>query len=286
MWGNTGIRAAILAALGFCLCATSCPASPDRIASINLCTDELLLALADPDQIAALSPYAVDPTLSSSAKQAKAFRHDASSAETVVAINPALVLGGRFGTRDTHDLLDRLGYRLVEFDVAETIADSIDQIREVASLVGHPERGEAIVAEINAALERAKTPISPQGEPTAAVYERRGYVSGGHTLTSELLSLVGITDIGRTLTGAGGGFVPLERIVSLHPDFLVVTAPSLNAEDQGSALLSHPALAELYPPEKRIVLPETLTVCGGPSLAAAIDWLSAEARRVAGATLP
>src|SRR5262249_40951345 len=58
------------------------------------------------------------------------------------------------------------------------------------------------------------------------------------------------------------------------------------AEDQGSALLSHPVLAELYPPEKRIVLPDRLTVCGGPTLPAAFDWLGAEGKRGAGLRLP
>ena len=54
------------------------------------------------------------------------------------------------------------------------------------------------------------------------------------------------------------------------------TAPG----DQGEALLAHPALAALYPPDRRILLPERLTVCGGPSLPEAIDWLASEARRV------
>jgi len=35
-----------------------------RIASINLCTDQLLMTLADPPQILGLSPYARDPARS------------------------------------------------------------------------------------------------------------------------------------------------------------------------------------------------------------------------------
>jgi iron complex transport system substrate-binding protein len=36
-------------------------AEPQRFASINLCTDQLLVTLADPDQILGLSPYARIP---------------------------------------------------------------------------------------------------------------------------------------------------------------------------------------------------------------------------------
>ena len=52
------------------------------------------------------------------------------------------------------------------------------------------------------------------------------------------------------------------------------------AEDDGSAFLLHPALERFYPPEKRIVIPEQLTVCGGAMLADALDVLVAELKRV------
>ena len=261
-------------------------AAPSRIVSINLCTDELLLALADPGQIAALSPYATDARLTVFAGKAEAVRHDAGEAETVIGLKPDLIVGGRFSKRAMRDVLKRVGYPIVEFNVATSIADSIAQIREVATLVGHPERGEALVAEIVAAEARARTAAVRRDKPTVAFYQRRGYVTGGRTLTGELIGLVGLGNIGTELAGETGGIVPLERIVAARPAFLIVDSPFIKAEDQGSALLAHPALAQLYPAAWRIVLPERLTVCGGPSLPAAIDWLSAEADRALGAARP
>ena len=35
--------------------------APRRVVSFNVCADQLVLALAEPDQIAALSPNAADP---------------------------------------------------------------------------------------------------------------------------------------------------------------------------------------------------------------------------------
>ena len=82
--------------------------------------------------------------------------------------------------------------------------------------------------------------------------------------------------IGRKL----GGFVTLEQIVANKPDLLLVASDRDAAEDQGQAFLVHPALEKLYPPEKRIVVPERLTVCGGPMLPDALDRLTAEIERV------
>lgn len=257
-------------------------AAPARIVSINLCADELLLALADPAQIIALSPYAIDPKLSYLASEAAAFRHDAGEAETVVELDPDLVLAGRFTKLATRNMLSSLGYQVVIVEAARSVDQSIAQIREIASVVGHPQRGESLVGQIEAARDRARRATTDlDRQPTAAVYQRRGYVTGAETLTADLLSTVGIANAGGSLAGRTGGFVPLERLVEVRPDYLVVASPTPDAEDQGSALLAHPALARLYPAERRIVLPENLTICAGPSLPAALDRLAAEAARIA-----
>lgn len=261
--------------------ASSQAGPPSNIVSINLCADELLIALADPDQIAALSPYATDPDLSFMAKEAAKFRHDAAAAETVVDIGPDLVLAGRFTKLATRNMLTRLGYTVVPLDAARSIDQSISQIRQVAGLVGHSDRGEALVDEIKAARQRALEAASRlAASPTAAGYQRRGYITGAETLIGELLSIVGLAHEGGTLAGQTGKFVPLERLVHIRPDYLVVASPDKRPEDQGTALLAHPALTTLYPPDRRIVLPDVLTVCAGPSLPAALDWLTAEVVRI------
>ncbi|MCX5521061.1 ABC transporter substrate-binding protein [Kaistia defluvii] len=257
--------------------------APKRIVSINACADQLLLALADPAQIAALSLYATDPAYSYLAEQAKAFPHDAGAAETVIQRDPDLVLAGRFTKRETRSMLKRLGFKVVELDTVKSIDDSIAQIRDVAALLGHPERGNTLIARIEAARAKATAGV-PAGShpPTVAVYQRRGYVTGQNTLTGELLRLAGFADMGGQLAGKTGGFVPLERIVTDRPDMLVVADAQTVAADQGSALLAHPALRELYPPERRIALPGRLTICAGPSLPEAIETLAAERAKLGG----
>jgi iron complex transport system substrate-binding protein len=273
-----------VAALAFAalpvIAAPAAAEAPHRIVSLNVCADELLLALADRDQLAALSIYAADRTMSFLATDADAIRHDTASAEQVVALRPDLVFAGTFTKRATREILTRLGYTLTLLAPARTVDQSIQQIRQVAALVGHPERGETLIAAIDAARTRAKAVVAG-ARLTAAAYQRRGYVTGSGTLTADLLTTVGLIDAGGKLARGSGGFVPLERLVADPPDILVVGSVDPRAEDQGSALLAHPALVHDFPAGKRIVLPDRLTVCGGPSLPAAFDWLAAEAKRVA-----
>ena len=77
-----------------------------------------------------------------------------------------------------------------------------------------------------------------------------------------------------------GGFASLEAIVNLKPDFILVSEAGDRAEDDGRAFLLHPALERFYPPSKRIVIPDRLTVCGGVMLVDALDVLIAELARV------
>jgi iron complex transport system substrate-binding protein len=279
---KTTLTVALAAGVLACAPFAQSAEAPRRIVSLNVCADELLLALADPDQIAALSIYAADRTMSFLAADADAIRHDTASAEQVVALQPDIVFGGTLTKRATREILTRLGYQLTLLAPARTVDQSIQQIRQVATLVGHRERGEALVASIDAARARAKAVVAG-AKLTAAAYQRRGYVTGSGTLTADLLATVGLIDAGGALTGGSGGFVPLERLVARPPDVLVVGSADPRAEDQGSALLSHPALVRDFPPDKRIVLPDRLTVCGGPSLPTAFDWLASQARRVAAA---
>ena len=60
----------------------------------------------------------------------------------------------------------------------------------------------------------------------------------------------------------------------LKADIVFVKDPPSAPNDQGALYFMHPAMAALYPPERRIALPTRLTMCGGPALVAAFDYLA------------
>ena len=120
---------------------------PRRIVSFNLCSDQLLLALADPAQIAGLSPYAVNPLLSVMTEQAAGFPRLDWDAESIVNLAPDLVLVGP-SRRPTHAMLGAMGIRVVEVDLVSNLADAQRQAREIGALIGHAERGEALAHDL------------------------------------------------------------------------------------------------------------------------------------------
>jgi iron complex transport system substrate-binding protein len=263
-----------LAAAAALACWAPCAVSaPLRIASINMCADQLLLTLADPDQIAGLGPFARDKTLSWLAEEASRYPRLSGEAEDLIALNPDLVLAGKYGKKATRDLLQTHGVKIAEFDSPRSIEDVKAQVSRVGEIVGHPKRAAALVAEIDAAAARARA-AAANGRVRVLAVSRRGWVAGSNGLLSSLLATVGLANSASELGLKSGGFVTLETIIETAPDLLLVAESSPRANDQGKAMLLHPALDHRYPPARRIVIPEALTICGGPMLPAALDRLS------------
>lgn len=245
---------------------------PQRIASFNVCADQLAVALADPAQIVGLSPYASDPAISVIADQARAYPRLALQAEAMVPLKPDLILVGTWDRPLTQRMLHSLGLRVVRVDVVSDIAAAIAQIRDVAGLLGHPERGEALIAQIEAARKRLAAAPRPKSS-TAMLIGNSGYTVGPESLAGALMREAGLMPPAGA-PGGYGGYVPLEQLIMLRPDFLVMATIIETPDGQGTLYLTHPALRALYPREKRIVLPSRFTLCAGPSLVAAFDYLT------------
>ena len=110
---------------------------------------------------------------------------------------------------------------------------------------------------------------------------RRGWVSGKGGLVDSLLEAGGLSNAAVEAGRRVSGYATLEAIVAAKPDLLLLQDRYATTPDQGAALLVHPALQQLFPPGKRLYVPERLTVCAGPMLADALDALGSEILRVA-----
>ena len=254
-------------------------ASLPRIASMNVCTDQLLLTLADPGQILGLSRYSRDAWQSFAANDARRYPMLSGGAEDILVLRPDVVVASLFDKRSTRELLKEKGLHLAEFAVPRNLDEVRDQIRQMGEITGHADRAAAEIARLDAAMMRARRAVADK-RVSVLPLSRRGWVSGSDSLVSSLLTESGLSNPAGDLGVAYGGFASLEAIVNLKPDFLLVSETDERAEDDGKAFLLHPALERFYPPAKRIVIPERLTVCGGAMLADALDVLVRELRRV------
>ncbi len=268
------LHALIPLALAGC---TSAPAHEraalPRIASLNPCTDAILAEVADPAQIAGLSAYSSDPASSSmDVATARRFPALAGTVEEVAAVRPDLVLAAPFISPASAGALQRLGFKIERIGIAPTVEDSKAQIRQIAALAGHPERGAALIGRIDRALAQAAPPPGPP--VPALVWQGGGMVPGQGTLIADLLRRTGFADAAAARGLRQADILPLEQVLA-QPPRLILTAGNMHGNED--RLLRHPALAALHH-TARARLDPNLLWCGGPTIIRAAARLG-EVRR-------
>jgi iron complex transport system substrate-binding protein len=270
---SAGRIGALLAVAAF-LAAKPAAASGPRLVSINPCVDAVLMAVADPDQIAGISHYSQDPAATSiPIAEARRFKATSGTAEEVVALRPDLVLAGSHVAPATIKALARMRIPVIQYDVPSTVSESEQQVRAIARAAGHPDRGEALARRIAAAMVAAR---SGDGAPVPAlIWEGEGLVPGQGTLADDLLARTGFRNQSAAYGLKMWDVLPLEYLVARPPRVIFSVAA---AEGHGDRMTTHPALARLRRFTRIAPYPERLLHCAGPTLIEAAGRL-AEVRR-------
>src|SRR6202051_127433 len=180
-----------------------------RIASMNVCTDQLLMTLADPEQILGLSRYSRDRFQSWAADDARHYRILSGGAEDILVLRPDVVVASLFDKRSTRELLKEKGLHLAEFAVPRNLDEVMAQIRQMGEIVGHPDRARAEIARLDDAIARARQAVAAKPYRVLPL-SRRGWVSGSDSLVSSLLAETGLFNAAGDLGITFGGFASLE----------------------------------------------------------------------------
>ena len=263
--------------LSACAPNSSVHAAPRQyptLVSLNPCSDAVLAEVADPGQLLAISSYSQNPASSSmDLARARQFRAVSGSAEEVLALRPDLVISDQFLPPSTASALAALAIPVERLPIASSVDESRAQVLRLAALAGHPERGRALVARIDAALAGAAPPVG--AAPIAAVvWQSGGIVPGPRSLIGDLLRRTGFRQISATRGMKQADVLPLEEMLADPPQVILAAGNALGNEDR---LLAHPALAELRATRRERYDPALLW-CGGGTIVRAAERL-AEVRK-------
>ena len=257
--------------------ATHAPVPPRRVVSLNMCADQLVIALADPGQIAGLTEWARDPQLSFYADRARALPFTHRSAEEVLDRHPDLVISAPFRTKDVLGPLKARGVAMLDLPPKNGLDGTEESIRLVATALGHPDRGAALIASIRSQLASIGPP--PGRGRIAAYYQRQGYLTGTGTLVDDMMRRVGLVNIAARLGRPALSQIPLEQLALARPDFVVTEDGTRAGEDRSGAMVRHPLLDAALRPGHHLHIPQALTVCGGPAYPHAVAMLADQIRQ-------
>lgn len=242
--------------------ALSADGQRPHVMSLNVCTDQLVLALADRAQIVSLSNLSDDPGLSFLHEEASAFPKNAGLAEEVFVMRPDIVVTGTYSLHTTAAVIAGLGLRVEEFPYTQTLDTIAGDIRRMGAILGQEERAEAIAAAFETEL------AEPQGQtdarPSVVVFEQNGVVLGAGTLADSILTAAGFRNLAAEHGVAGMAPYPLELLVADRPDVVLTGRPYNDAPALADQITRHPALAALGTARSSDVVPAGSWACGGP----------------------
>jgi iron complex transport system substrate-binding protein len=242
---------------------------PQRVVSINLCADQLLLLLAEADQVASVSHLAIEPLSSYVAEQAQAFPLNNARAEELIALRPDLVLATAHDNPRLLTTLETLGYRVERLALGYKLEQIVDNIRRVAALLQQSEKGEALIRTM-----RTRLGVTGDGpRPGALFYQPRGYTSGRETLQDEALRLAGWRNLAAEQGIKGYAQVDLERLLRWQPQRIFTSTYDGSGDSLAERQLAHPVLVRLLAGRPLEPIPYKYWICPGPMLAEAVDAL-------------
>ncbi len=184
------------------------------------------------------------------------------------------MLAGRYTARATVALLERLGYPVIELDIAQSLDDVRAQIRVAAAAMGVVTAGEDMIATLDARIEAAAAERGAS-RPLAAVYGPNGFTPGPRTLSGSLIELAGFENLAARAGIRYWGNLSLESLLLARPDVLIIEAEGDHAHALANQILSHPALLDLRERITVAAVPRPLWSCPGPWIVDALDKLAA-----------
>jgi iron complex transport system substrate-binding protein len=236
--------------------------APRRVASLNLCTDELLLLLAAPGQIASVSHLGQNPAETPLWRQGRLHARNDGSLLSVVGLRPDLILAMGGGARDRVGIAKRLGIRLVDLPYPQNLADIVAETKQVAAALGRPQAALPFAE----AIERLRRSAPPRR------LDALWLGGGGRTVASNGLAAQWMALAGLAQRRMVGDRVTLEQLLTRPPALALRSDYRAGQYSSDRHWLDNPVAARL-PRTRTLATDGRLWNCMGPPMVAEVARL-------------
>ena len=202
-------------------------AKPQRIISMTISTDEILLDLVDTKRIVAFSRLVDDPGISNIVERAQAVpdRVDGQSSEAIMALRPDLILVPDFVKPEVIQSLRDMDLKVYVYATPKSIGEVEDCIRYLAAAVGEKEQGELMVEKMQKHLQAIEQQIGdiPEAQQERVVFLRTN--GAYYSPQASFNDVCKYAKVRNALAETGYDkpvYVTQEEIVRLNPDAFIL----------------------------------------------------------------
>lgn len=199
---------------------------PQRIVSLSIGTDEILMDLVPAERIAALTYLSEDGGISNISDRAKQIPHKIkANAEGILALQPGLVIIPDWQPVELIDILRSAGINVYVYKSPDTIEEIIRVIGEIAAAVGEESTGAAMVNQMNSELKEIADKLQSVSKEQQPVVMRYGLLGGTGGIGSTFDDICRYAKV-KNAAALGGldksGNLAKEQVVKLNPDIILL----------------------------------------------------------------
>lgn len=206
---------------------------PQRIISLSPSNTEMVFALGLDDRLIGVTIYDNYPEAAKSKPQVSEYSNV--DVEKIVSLQPDLILADEIHKSDVVPALEKLGITVLVIRPG-TVDHIIADIELIGKITGKTKEAGDLAANMR---QRVKTVIDKSAKLTAAEKPSVLYVTwhdpiwtaGGNVIISDLLNMVGATNIGSDLDGYAT--ITLETVIERNPEVIIVMS---SMGDQNASL--------------------------------------------------
>ena len=203
------------------------PRKPQRIVTLSLSSDEMVLGMTQPEKVVALHYLADDPGISTIADKAGRIsaRMREYDAEMIISLQPDLVIAPDWNRAELIQTLRDLGVPVFVSKGPSTVLEVKQAIREISQAIGEEEAGRSMLANMEAQLSDIASKIKTIGadkRQTLVLISHMSAYGGKGSLFDDMCSYAGVIN-GAAAAGLGKNDVlTKECIISINPDLMLI----------------------------------------------------------------
>ncbi len=199
---------------------------PQRIVSLTLGSDEILLGLIDKSRILALTKYADDAGISNISAEAAgvAARATMDNLENVIALKPDLVILDTWADAKYVKQLRDAGINVYAFKTPSNIDEQKTIIAEISNIIGADAKGQEMTEWMSSKLKEMEEKLAKlkrEDKLTVLDYGEMGS-SGRGTNFDDIVTRAGLINVVSEAGIEGWRVISKEKIIEFNPDIIIL----------------------------------------------------------------
>jgi iron complex transport system substrate-binding protein len=256
------------------------PGAPSRIVSLAPSATEILFAVGAGEQVVGVTKFCNYLAEATSRTPIGGFSASSISIETIISLQPDLVIAGSASQRPVVEALEQQDIPVIAFAPA-SFEDVYRTIATLGSVTGHPEQAAQVVTEmrerVDAVVAKVQT-VPEEQRPTVfwEVFDEPLTTTGPNTFIGQLITLAGASNIFADVA-EDYPQISVEEVVVRNP--AVILGPNAHSDKLSAAILAQrPGWAQIdaVASQRVYLFDGDIVSRPGPRLADALEIIAAQ----------